>query len=131
MNEAITGQGKVVTLPNGARRIDYIRDSFYNAKTGLHGEKEASRSDIKKAINTMLEEAGRKGEQIPYQIVFAATKTDEDPRIAARAREVVRSEKRAEREAAAEAEKKAKAEAKKFAAEKKAKAEAAAVKSKK
>ncbi len=70
------GQGRAVSLPNGQRRIDYIRDQYYtHSKT---------RSEIKTAINEMLEKAGRKNEVIPYQIVFAATKTDEDPRIAAR-----------------------------------------------
>ncbi len=74
------GQGRAVTLPNGVRRIDYIRDAYYNAKTGLHGDSEKSRSDIKNAINEMLEKAGKKDAIIPYQIVFAATKTKEDPR---------------------------------------------------
>ncbi len=70
------GQGRAVTLPNGSRRIDYIRDAYYK------GGK--TRSEIKLAINEMLDKAGRKNEQIPYQIVFAATKTKEDPRIAAK-----------------------------------------------
>lgn len=61
------GQGRAVTLPNGQRRIDYIRDQYY--------KENVKRGDIRKNINTMLEEAGRKNEQIPYQIVFAATKT--------------------------------------------------------
>lgn len=71
------GQGRAVTLPNGQRRIDYIRNEYY--------KNEKTRSEIKTAINEMLEKAGRKNEQIPYQIVFAATKTKEDPRIAAKA----------------------------------------------
>lgn len=72
------GQGRAVTLPNGERRIDYIRNAYYNDGT--------TRSDIKKAINEMLKEAGLEDSQIPYQIVFAATKTgelgnkDSDPR---------------------------------------------------
>jgi len=79
------GQGRAVTLPNGVKRIDFIRDAYYNAKTGLHGESEKSRSDIKNAINEMLEKAGKKDKVIPYQIVFAATKTKEDPRKVAAA----------------------------------------------
>lgn len=69
------GQGRAVTLPNGDRRIDYIRDQYY--------KKGKTRSDIKNAINDMLTKAKRDGEVIPYQIVFAATKTKEDPRIEA------------------------------------------------
>jgi hypothetical protein len=71
------GQGRAVTLPNGVRRIDFIRDAYY--KDGK------SRSDIRKEINEMLEGANRGDEAIPYQIVFASTKTEEDPRIAAAA----------------------------------------------
>ncbi len=69
----VKGQGRAVTLPNGVRRIDFIRDAYYN-----DGK---SRSDIRKEINAMLEKAKREGEVIPYQIVFAATKTKEDPRV--------------------------------------------------
>ena len=69
-----SGQGRAVVLPNGERRIDFIRRRFYDDG--------ASRSDIKNEINTMLEEAGQKDEQIPYQIVFGATKNKEvDPRV--------------------------------------------------
>ncbi len=106
------GQGRAVTLPNGVRRIDYIRDAYYNKKTGLHGESETSRSDIKKAINEMLEKAGRTDEQIPYQIVFAATKTVEDPRVAAAAAAKIRADAKAAK-AAEEAKANAKADAKK------------------
>lgn len=75
------GQGRAVVLPNGQKRIDYIRDAYYNSKTGLHvKDEQKSRSDIKNAINAMLEKAGKKDAIIPYQIVFAATKTPEDPR---------------------------------------------------
>lgn len=93
--KAAEGQGRAVTLPNGVRRIDYIRDAYYNAKTGTHGESEKSRSDIKNAINEMLEKAGKKDEQIPYQIVFAATKTVEDPRVAAKAAAVKKASEKA------------------------------------
>ncbi len=72
------GQGRAVVLPNGQRRIDYIRVQYY--------DKDKTRSEIKNAINEMLEKAGKKGEAIPYQIVFAATKTKEDPRVAAAAK---------------------------------------------
>ncbi len=97
---ATEGQGRAVTLPNGVRRIDYIRDAYYNAKTGLHGESEKSRSDIKNSINEMLEKAGKKDEQIPYQIVFAATKTPEDPRVAAKAAAAVKAAAAKKEEAA-------------------------------
>ena len=95
--EEAKGQGRAVTLPNGVRRIDFIRDAYYN-----DGK---SRGDIRKEINEMLEKAGRTDEQIPYQIVFAATKDKEvDPRIAAAAakkdREAVKAKKDADAAAA-------------------------------
>ncbi len=93
--KAAEGQGRAVTLPNGELRINYIRDAYYNAKTGTHGESEKSRSDIKNAINEMLEKAGKKDQQIPYQIVFAATKTVEDPRRAAAAAAKVKADAKA------------------------------------
>jgi len=68
-------QGRAVLLPDGTRRVDYIRDQYYNKK--------ATRSEIKNAINKMLEDAGKKDEQIPYQIVFAATKQKPDEYTAA------------------------------------------------
>ncbi len=80
--EGQTGQGRAVVLPNGDRRIDYIRDQYY-----IEG---VSRSDIKNAINAMLKEAKREDEEIQYQIVFSATKNtkvpgqkDLDPRVIA------------------------------------------------
>lgn len=88
-----SGQGRAVTLPNKQRRIDYIRDEYYN--------KSVSRSDIKTAINEMLEKANRAGEQIPYQIVFAATKTDADPRIASAAAKTAKAEAKAKADKAA------------------------------
>lgn len=63
-------RGRAVVLPNGQRRIEYIRDRYYGAGV--------SRSDIRKEINEMLEEAGQ--DRIQYQIVFAATKEPADPR---------------------------------------------------
>ncbi len=96
------GQGRAVTLPNGERRIDFIRDRYYN--DGV------SRGDIKKEINEMLEKAGRKDDEIPYQIVFAATKDKEvDPRIAAAAAKLDREAAKAKKEKA-EADAKAKAD---------------------
>ena len=79
------GQGRAVVLPNGKRRIDFIRDHYY--KDGKHGEGCTSRSDIKKLVNEMLEKDGKEDQQITYQIVFSATKTSDgvDPRIAATA----------------------------------------------
>lgn len=76
--EESKGQGRAVVLPGGQKRIDFIRDEYYGKGT--------SRSDIRKAVNAMYEE-GSDG-VIPYQIVFAATKTGEvgnkatDPRNA-------------------------------------------------
>ena len=72
--EVEKGQGRAVILPNGQRRIDYIRDRYYT-----DGVK---RGDIRKEVNAMYME-GEPGE-IPYQIVFAATKgKGGDPRIEA------------------------------------------------
>lgn len=59
-------QGNAVVLPNGTRRIDYIRDQYY--------DKGKTRSEIKNAINEMMKAAGQEDKTIPYQIVFAATK---------------------------------------------------------
>ena len=88
-----------------------------------------TRSDIRKAINVQLEEAGT-GQEIPYQIVFAATKTDIDPRIAARERDTVRAEKKAAKEIEKAAEKEAKAAEKAAKAEAKVKAAAKEAKAK-
>lgn len=93
-------KGRGVTLPNGEKRSDYIRDRFYN--DGI------SRGDITREINEMLENAGRGDEKIVYQIVFAATKEEKDPRIA-----------QAERKAQREKEKQEKAEAEAKAAKEK------------
>ena len=58
-------------LPNGQKRIDYIRDRYY--KEGV------SRSDIRKEINQIMADADI-DDKIQYQIVFAATKDPADPR---------------------------------------------------
>lgn len=93
-----SGQGRAVTLPNGKKRIEFIRDRFYNdGKT---------RSEVKTQINEMLDKAGRGEEQIPYQIVFAATKDkDTDPRIASVAAAEKRQKDRDTKTAAAKKEK--------------------------
>lgn len=65
-----------ILLPNGVRRVDFIRNAYYN-------DPKSTRSEIVKTVNAMLVEAGREAEKIPFQIVFAATKTKEDPRIKA------------------------------------------------
>lgn len=97
MSDKIEGQGKIVFLPNKEKRVDFIRNRYYN--DGV------SRSDIRKEVNEMLEKAGREDDQIPYQIVFAATKTEEDPRIAQAERAEAKAKVKAEKEAAKEAEK--------------------------
>lgn len=65
------GRGRAVMLPNGQKRIDYIRDRYY--KEGV------SRSDIRKEINQIMADANI-DDKIQYQIVFAATKDPADPR---------------------------------------------------
>jgi len=56
--EGATKQGAAVVLSNGERRIDFIRRRF---KEG------AKRGEIAKELG------------VPYQIVFAATKTKKEP----------------------------------------------------
>ncbi len=100
------GQGRAVVLPNKQKRIDYIRNAYYNKDTGKHvdgDDKVQTRSQIKTAINEMLDKAGRKNEQIPYQIVFAATKTPDDPRIASAAAKKAADEAKAAKVKADEA----------------------------
>ena len=109
MNDKVEGKGRAVLLPNGQKRVDFIRDSYYDKKTGKHTDGCKSRSEIKNEINEMLPE----DQAIPYQIVFAATKAEEDPRIAAAARAEERARVKAEKEAAAKAEKEKAAKAKK------------------
>lgn len=77
------GQGRAVVLPNGQKRIDFIRDEYYKKGT--------SRSDIRKAVNALYEE-GADG-QIPYQIVFAATKVGKAGEAAADPRLIVKEAK--------------------------------------
>ncbi len=76
------GQGRAVVLPNGQRRIDYIRDEYYGKGT--------TRSDIKNNINEMLKGAGQEDNVIPYQIVFSATKTGELGKAATDPRKVAK-----------------------------------------
>lgn len=94
------GQGRAVQLPNKQKRIEYIRNAYYNKDTGKHGESDKTRSQIKDAINEMLKKAGRGAEEIPYQIVFAATKTVEDPRIASKAKAEAAAKVKADKAAA-------------------------------
>ena len=65
------GRGRPVTLPNGQRRVDYIRDRYY--RDG------ASRSGIRAEINAMLAEAGEGGD-VRRQVVYGATSAQTDPR---------------------------------------------------
>ena len=65
------GRGRAVMLPNGQKRIDYIRDRYY--REGV------SRSDIRKEINQIMADANI-DDKVQYQIVFAATKDPADPR---------------------------------------------------
>lgn len=99
------GQGRAVVLPNKQKRIEFIRDAYYNKQTGKHVDGDdavQTRSQIKTAINEMLAKAGRENEQIPYQIVFAATKTPVDPRIASAAAKKKADEAKAAKKAADE-----------------------------
>lgn len=90
-----TGNHQVV-LPNGDKRIEYIRNQFYGT-----GELKGNRSGIRLAINKMYEDAGDESGQIPYQIVFSATKDQEtDPRIAAAKRKTDATTKKVEKDAA-------------------------------
>jgi hypothetical protein len=66
-----TNQGRAVILPNGTRRVDYIRDQYYG--------KGVERSAIRKALNEMYKDKdGKQTQEIPYQIVFAGTKLSRD-----------------------------------------------------
>ncbi len=57
-------QGRAVMLPDGTRRVDYIRSQYY--------DKGVTRSEIRKALCELTKQ------DIPYQIVFAATKVKPD-----------------------------------------------------
>ena len=65
------GRGRAVMLPNGQKRIDYIRDRYYKDSV--------ARSDIRKEINQIMADAGI-DDKVQYQIIFAATKDEADPR---------------------------------------------------
>lgn len=74
--EAASGEGKsekgrAIILPNGEKRVDYIRTRYYD--DGI------KRGAIRTEVNEMLTAAGLEDDHIPYQIVFAATKTEEKP----------------------------------------------------
>ena len=63
-------RGPAAVLPNGARRIDYIRDRYY--RDGM------ARPAIRAEVNQMLVDAGQA--RIAYQVVFGATSGESDPR---------------------------------------------------
>lgn len=60
------GGGNAIILPNGEKRIDYIRRRYY--------QDNIERGEIRKEINQMYVDAGKPEGQIAYQIVFAASK---------------------------------------------------------
>ena len=69
-----TGKGRTVMLKvNGkdVKRVDYIRDLYYDGPNGTRTENGMSRSDITKKVNELM---GNPEPKMPYQIVFAATK---------------------------------------------------------
>lgn len=63
-------RGRKVMLSDGTPRVDYIRDRWY--KDGLKDE-EGGRSKIVKEL------AEKFSHEVPYQIVFQATKETERP----------------------------------------------------
>lgn len=63
--EETSTRGRKIMLPSGEARVDYIRRRFY--------DEGATRSDIRKELCELT------GEDVVYQIVFAATKTKEKP----------------------------------------------------
>lgn len=110
--ETTESKGHKVILPNGEARVDFIRDRYYDPKTHKHDPETCmSRSAIKKELNEMLKEAGEP--EVPYQIVFAATKKADviDPRVAAAERKAEREKAKAAKEAE-EADKKDKKDSK-------------------
>lgn len=71
---AAAAQGNAVVLPSGVRRVDFIRNNYYGVPSdytdpALFGE----RGKIRAAINQQYKDAGI-AKEIPYQIVFQATK---------------------------------------------------------
>lgn len=82
--EATQAKGRAVILPNGEKRVDFIRNRYYNAD-GVHDEETKNaagdgnclkRGPIRLLINAMYK---NEDDHIMYQIVFAATKTDQRP----------------------------------------------------
>jgi len=98
MSEAT--QGRAVMLKNGQKRSDFIRDKYY--KEGVERGK----------IRLMLKD--EMDHDVPYQIVFASTKTgergkkDTDPRVAQAARAEERAKAKAQRDAEAAKQKQSK-----------------------
>ena len=64
-------QGAAIVLSNGERRVDYIHRRYY--------DDDVKRGDIAKELSEL------QGKKIPYQIVFAATKGNEEARLAKKA----------------------------------------------
>lgn len=62
---------RAVILPNGMRRIEYIRNRYY--RDGV------SRIDIVREINRMFKEVNR-NERVQYITILRATETTSDPR---------------------------------------------------
>jgi len=62
--EAEKKRGRAVILPNGELRAEFIRRRYY--------DESKTRSEIVKELKEMDHE-------VPYQVVFAATKTKEKP----------------------------------------------------
>ena len=58
------GQGRAIILPNGERRVDYIKRRYAEG---------IKRGAIAKELTEM-----NGGVKVPYQIVFAATKTKKE-----------------------------------------------------
>ncbi len=58
-------RGRAVILSNGQKRAEYIRNRYYDDKV--------SRSDIVKELKEKF------NHEVPYQIVFQATKEKEKP----------------------------------------------------
>lgn len=73
---AASGKGRTVEfMVDGVmtKRVDYIRNRYYG-EDGVHGEDDPKRGDILKEVRELQGD-----DSIPYQIIFAATKTPERP----------------------------------------------------
>ncbi len=61
-----SSKGRKVMLTDNLARVDFIREQYY--------DKDKTRSEIVKLLKEKF------NHEVPYQIVFAATKTDEKPK---------------------------------------------------